>query len=456
MEELPIEKPRKGIAAASRFATDTFETFVSIVGNMVINFLTGIVINRGLGPEGKGIYVGITIWVAILAWATNISFHLVTAYYIRKMPDQRSTVFTSLALVSFIFGLCASLFGEFLICPLLVQHNQLHDLTPVRLLFATIPISTVVQVINGALNGLFRFRFTNVARILMPFTLLVIWTILYFSRDMTVVTCLVSLSAVTVVYGVIEVIYVICLRLLTFNIDFKLIGSALAYGLKAHGATTSDIVSGSMTPVILSVMLSPVVLGYYSAAQSIAGAVGAFATAITTTGFPVLSSMVREAAHDTAMKIWRVSLVVVMPTAFFLALCLPWIIPIIYGRAFVEATAPSITMLLSVVLSGQANILRNALNSQGYTMISSTSEAVSLSVSFCAMLFLPRYFGAEGAAMAMVLGSISRLITLLVSYRRNIGTVSVNELLPHKPDVLWCYHTCASIVKRACASRLPA
>ncbi len=106
-------------------------------------------------------------------------------------------------------------------------------------------------------------------------------------------------------------------------------------------------------------------------------------------------------------------------------------------------------MLLSVVLAGQAGILRNALNGRGYTFVSQYyCEAGALIVSLSGMTILPRIFGVEGAAIATVLGAIARFLILLFNYRKHVGPVGVREMLPTFTDILWCLRIFYSIFRR--------
>jgi len=56
----------------------TMQSIGSFGVTLVLNLLTGILISRGLGPSGKGIYTAITTWGIILLWIFNISLYEVT------------------------------------------------------------------------------------------------------------------------------------------------------------------------------------------------------------------------------------------------------------------------------------------------------------------------------------------------------------------------------------------
>ncbi len=243
------------VQRSSNFVLNTLETMVSAGSNIVMNTLTGIVINRGLGPEGKGIYAGVVTWSTTLVWIFNTSFYQVTVYYFRKMPDKMSTVFATLISMSFVLGLIAALAAEFLICPILAQRYHFHNLIVVRCLFAIIPLSTIVQVVNGGLNGLLKFRFTNTVQILQPLTLLNHLDCTNLSNSMTATTCIAGTTAVAAVYGIIAVIYAGVWGFFSSKPDIRLIWPALSYGLKGSRGNDCRIVSGNFTPVLLSIML---------------------------------------------------------------------------------------------------------------------------------------------------------------------------------------------------------
>ena len=376
-----------------------------------------------------------TTWATILLWIFNISLYQVTVFYFGKQPLNRGTVFTTLIFTSFCLGLIATVMGEFVVVPLLKLNGYSSNIGLVRLLFLTLPLSTMFQVVNGGLNGSMKFAFTNTVRIVQPLMMVIVWTLLYLRHEMDVSACLLWYIVISTVFNVLGLLYAVKARLFGRKFSWAILKSGLSYGLKAHGSTTADVVSGNLTPVLLSIMLPTVYLGYYSTAQSAAGTLNVFSTAVVTTGFPLLSSLEDSEIHVATMRMWRATLFITVPAMVIMGALFPVVIPLVFGKSFNGAISCAITLLVSVVLSGQAGILRNALNSRGYSLINSTSEAIALIFSMGGMFVLPRFFGVEGAALAAVVGSIARVVVLMRSYAVHIQSVRLSELLPGRAEL---------------------
>jgi O-antigen/teichoic acid export membrane protein len=417
------------------FFKRTIYTVNSFGMTLVLNLLTGILISRGLGPHGKGVYTAITTWATVLLWIFNVSLYQVTVFYFGKEPSNRRTVFTTLIIASLFLGLFASATGEIAVVPLLRRNGITSNIGLIRLLFLTLPLSTMFQVVSGGLNGSMKFAFTNTVRIVQPLTMGIAWTALYLRHEMNVAACLRWYIVISTIFNILGLVYAFKERMFGRKFSWSLLKSGLTYGLKAHGATTADVVSGSIAPVFLSLMLPAAYLGYFSAAQSAAGTLNVFSMALAMTGFPLLSSIEHSKTHSTTMRMWRASLFVTAPAMIVMAALFPVIVPMVYGKSFDGAINCSIILLVSVVLSGQAYILRNALNSRGYSLINSTSEAIALIFTLGGMSVLPRYFGVEGAALAAVMGSIARLALLMRSYAVHIQRIRPLELFPGRSEV---------------------
>jgi O-antigen/teichoic acid export membrane protein len=434
--------------AKGSFVRRTIETAGSFGVTLVLNLFTGILISRGLGPHDKGIYTAITTWAAILLWIFNVSLYQVTVYYFGRFPSERRTVFTTLMVASFFLGLLACCVGEFAVVPLLSSHGFSSSIGLVRLLFITLPLSTMFQVVSGGLNGSMRFTFTNAVRVLQPLTLVVIWAWLQVSHRMDIASSLGWYTGVITFFNILGLLYAVKAKLFGLVFSWSILKSGLSYGLKAHGSTTADVVSGNLTSVILSIMLPAVYLGYYSTAQSAAGTLNVVSMAVAMTGFPLLSSLDESQIHSMTMRMWRATLFVTAPAAIVMAGLFPWVIPFVFGKSFQESVTCAITLLVSVVLSGQAGILRNALNGRGYALINSTSEGIALIFSLGGMLILPRLFEVEGAALAAVIGSIVRVVVLLRSYVVHIHPIRALELLPSRSEVHFCVTAIAALRDR--------
>jgi O-antigen/teichoic acid export membrane protein len=433
------------------FWSRTIETIGSNGVTLVLTLFTGMLLSRGLGPHDKGVYTAILTWSTILLWTFNLSLYQVTVFYFGRKPYERGTVFTTLMVASFCLGMLASCAGELLVVPVLRKHGFISasDIGLVHLLFATLPLSTMLQVVYGGLNGSMRFTFTNTVRMLQNLVLVIVWASLYLSHRMTLNSCLYWFIVVTNFFNISGLLYAVRVKLFGRKFSWSILRSGLSYGLKAHGSTTADQLSNTLAPVLLSVLLPAASIGYFSTAQSAAGTLNVFSTAIIMTGFPVLSSIHDDSLHPMTMRMWRATLFVTVPISILMASLFPFVIPLVFGKSFEGAINCAMILLVSVILSGQAGIIRNALNSRGYSLINSISEGIALIFCVAGIFVFPRWFGVEGVALANVVGSVARVAILIRSYVVHIHTIRVLELIPGRSEA----HYCMSVV-RALKSRI--
>ncbi|MCL6444887.1 MAG: oligosaccharide flippase family protein [Alicyclobacillus sp.] len=414
------------------FRYATVQTLVSYAATLVANFVGGAVVSRALGPLYKGEYVSIAMWYNVLLWVFNLSFSQVTVYFVGKDKRQATQAASSIALASILCGVMAFIVAALCIMPRLEAYVSYGSLI---FLFSSLPLSTVFQVASGGLNARHQFGFTNTIMVLRPVLLFLVYLAMYLGGRISLENVVLVLAGATWLFNAILVVYAFCRRVLSFNIKWDLLREAVIYGVKAHGATLSDVANGNITSMVLSLSLSPRYLGYYSTAQSVSSVVNVIPQAMGTTLFPRLSAAADEEVHETFLHAWRG---VMLLTLFFggvLALCCPWVIPLVFGSRFDQAIVPAVLLILASFLGGQANVLRIVLNSRGFALVSSTSEISALTATLaCALLLTPR-FGAVGAAASTVVGAGVRIVVLATSYWNKICPLEMQNLLPSRDDV---------------------
>lgn len=130
------------------------------------------------------------------------------------------------------------------------------------------------------------------------------------------------------------------------------------------------------------------------------------------------------------------------------ALVLPRIVPLVYGRAYQEATLPLLLLLpgiaaFSVGRVAGAHLVRNALLGRNARL-----AAMAFAANVAANLALIPPFGAVGAALAS-LGSYSLYAVLaLVAFSRTSGT-RWPELVPRRADMTGAFELVVRPLRRA-------
>src|SRR5207253_2442491 len=90
-----------------------------------------------------------------------------------------------------------------------------------------------------------------------------------------------------------------------------------------------------------------------------------------------------------------------------LAIGLPWMLPYLFGSIFSPARATSMILVFAYLVRGWNQMLSSILRGSGSPMLASAGEVGGLVVLAILLIFVVPEFGAQGAAIAVLLGALS-------------------------------------------------
>ena len=193
-----------------------------------------------------------------------------------------------------------------------------------------------------------------------------------------------------------------------------------SYGLFLTITSIVPIISGAIDKVLLAALFTTSELGLYFVATTIPAALQRFAQALTDVTFPKIATLSRE---DQELTVKRHSLTLFIMTVFLcgaLLFLLPWVIPLIFTKAFLDATLYAQLELVSFVLFPLNVFLANFLTVQrrrsSQILISVVPSGAKIILSFICIPFFGIFaiIGVNFLTRILVLG-----MTLYAIFKRN-------------------------------------
>lgn len=390
-------------------------TLVTNFGVLGVNVLTGILIARFLGPEGRGEQSAILLWPQFLAYLMTLGLPAATLYYVRFDPES-SSLYTKVSLTLGLFlGLLSTLIG-IIIMPLLLKSYSDEIVYFARCFMLLSPISLLSVILNSLMQSKEQYEVYNWFRFLPSIVTLLGLLILVALKNFNPVTTSLILAFAQIpvfIYGIFWV-------LRNFELDIKINMSKgkdlLNYALRAYPVDLLRTLGDQLDRVVVVGLLTPTLMGYYVVALSLSRVLNAVQTAMITVLIPDLiqqeERVIRRKTLRALLMSTSITGLVAVPL-FFLG---PWLIKTFYGSNFSEASLPFQILLFEAVLTGMSWVLAQpflAINQPGKVTMTQT---ISFGLGIPLLFILAKSNQLVGVAFSLLIISIVRLLATYILF----------------------------------------
>jgi O-antigen/teichoic acid export membrane protein len=391
-------------------------------------FITGPLLARALGPEGRGLLAAIVVPLTLAPWL--VSFGLGT-YAAKETARGRpiGEIVGTVGAVLCAIGAATALAG-IPIANVLAGGRSIVA-TYLRIGFFLMPAILFSGLLVSVANGLQRWRALIVAQVAQPVIVLVGVIALFVSDRLTVESAAI-LTLASSVAPILPVAHILR-EARRPRFDPSVAWEGILFGVRAWVGGLGSIANARLDQLLMIRLVSERTLGLYVVATNTVGfssiLTGASASAI----FP------RVAAGDRALaprSVRTILLVVGALGVVAAALAVP-LLRLLYGSGFTDA-APMVWVLLAANLPlAGATMLGTVLTSSGRPNASAVSEMAALAITVPGLVvLLPLLGGIGAAAVSLIAYSVSFAI-LLVAASRYFQTPLRLFLLATRSDVRW-------------------
>ncbi|WFB58916.1 oligosaccharide flippase family protein [Paenibacillus sp. BR1-192] len=429
----------KVLARRDKWTRNFMQTFSSQLVIMCVNLLSGVILSRGMGAEGRGQFISITMWSNLLYWALSFGVYQAVLYFMKQHNGQKNDIFRTFLVYTLLTCIIAIVVAETIIVPLVTDGYDTGVIIAARIYFIGIVFAGFADILMATLASEEKFGYSNIIRMLIPGFTTLIMLVLFFLDILTAQTALYTSFITSSCLFLVNVFKMINLKYIGGKVDWPLMWQAFKYGAKSHGGSVAGLASNNSSQMTISVFLSSASLGLYSTAQSSVSPLNTITSTIGITAQPMLTAEEKNKVHLRVVEIIRKTAFVIGICSFALASLLPLAIPIVYGQEFRAAIIPALIILPSVMFNSISNTFRNALNGAGMTFINTKAEIIVLVFTAVFLFVFLSRWQLEGAAIATTLSSVVRCIIFYNEYKRRIYSISVLEMIPTWKDAKGIY-----------------
>lgn len=396
---------------SSKVYLGTFATNIFIQGCTV---LQGVLLARLLGPSGRGEFATIILWPSLFAGIGIFGVNMAIARFAGQGRWVMGLSRTAIKAALITGGVTVIVCG--LALPVLLPAEKHHLLPAAYIFLLFIPLNHLGMNFQGIDHGAGNFTWLNATRaMLYPIYfagLILCWL---YANDKVLCAILALLAANC---------SVVLMRILAKSRVFLSGGES---------PSVHEILTSSLPFVIASViallymqtdkallvwLLPPEEIGWYVAAFAAASSVNVLSSSLGVVQFSTASQAEPGHGFGELACLMRRGALASLFGACFLAILLPWLVPLVYGIDFIAATHIALILLPGMVLSGLGNIVNQSLRGQGQPVAGVVSKVAGLVVMGLLGLYLAAPFGGKGIAIGYVAGeTVSFVGQLFVAIR---------------------------------------
>lgn len=408
-------------AAAGRrsFIQDALGLMGNRFATTGLSLLTGVVLARSLGPEGRGLIAAALVYPGIFISLTEMGVRQSAIFYLGKhICTDRQVVgaVSSLLLLTASVGLCVTTGA------MLATGNESLTPTIIALAVASIPLALVKNYSAGIFLGKRLVgQFTRISRMaetqrLLMVSVLVWW--LGFGVPGALIATLLS-SLVVAGYAIWRIRAIASIRPSWHWASMRLLlFKGAGYAVALFMLTFNQQVDIAL----MERLSSSVEIGVYTVALAVAHLTWMMPQSITTALFSHGASAKDAAVFSYKVaKLFRVTVVGSVMLVVALAVAAPLLIPFVYGSEFSASVWPLWLLLPGVFCLLALKILNMDLAGRGRPLISLCVTVPGVCVNVALNVYLLPKYGACGAATASSIAYCLEGLAFMLVYCRVTG-----------------------------------
>jgi O-antigen/teichoic acid export membrane protein len=423
----------KTILNAPTAAALVAQSLVTNVLTIMLSLACGIVTARALGPAGRGDQSAMVLLAYLVSGLAGLGIGPALSYHTSRRPGAGDTMLSAACLLALGAAfLCAAVACLFV--PLYLRRYAPDIIRSAQLMLLFSPAILIGSIFRANLEARGDFSASNQSKtwpgVYTLLALTTLWSFHLLSPLTASLAIFVPLAVQSVWLG-----FILANRF-SFTADAVVRDSRalLSYGLRAHGTNIFYLLSSQVDQAFIINYLSPSALGFYAIALTASRQLSWLHISLNTVLLPRASRLDADGALVLVGRVARISTLVTLVGAAAAFAIVPIVLPLAYGTSFTAAAQITRILIAETSLMGTASVLAQAFNATGRPGSVTMFQIVwVITVVPSCVVLVPR-LGLSGAAVALTLASLMRLIVTLACFPIVLRR-PVPRLLPLRADL---------------------
>jgi O-antigen/teichoic acid export membrane protein len=397
----------------------TFATRLLMIFNSVV---AGIIVARWLGAKGVGELAVINVAVATVVQLGSFGLPSSNTYFIAQDQER----FRSAAINSLIFAL---LVGSLLALALgatgAFRPDWFGFVSPelIRIAAISIPFQLITLIGLNILLAVGKVKEFNLLDLAGQSFVLInaVLVLILLNRGLGTLVTL-NTAAAVLVSVVVATFLVLSARTLAqsqWRADMSLLRRMITYGIKFHVSILAGAIMLRADLLVVNHFRGPEEAGVYSVASQFALLLMLLPGVIATLLFPRVTAE-QDARGETTCLVTRYT-TLIMFLCCLAAVPFSLLLPVLYGKAFSDATKLLLILLPGVYLIGLESVLVQHFNALGLPRAIPVYWVITLALNLVLVFTLVPRFGAQGAAIASTISYAAIFALVALHFHTSTG-----------------------------------
>jgi len=394
-------------------------------------FIAALLLARGLGPAGRGSVAFVTVSALLLGRIAKAGVGEATTVFAAQRPDRRGTLLANLI----VFSLLSSLtLGAVVVGALYLLGAEPagNTSTQLGLMFAGTLAATLVD--DCFLVGCQRLRQAAAISAGGGWIYVASLVIATLTVGLDVDSALIAWICAHAIWS--TMLSTAGARMFGLGgPDLRLLAEEIRFGARAWVGSVSELLNARLDQILVGLIASEVILGFYAVAVNVGEVLLFLPTAIATSMLPAVARDHDQSSVDRTLRTFRSAAILSLASILVAGALGEFAIPAVFGSAYEHSVAPFLWLLPGALGYTALSIFSNSLLASKAPGWSSLGSATSLTVGLVLDLALIPAFGASGAAAAASAAFLAGGTVVAVLYHRHCRSFAWRQIVPGLEDV---------------------
>jgi O-antigen/teichoic acid export membrane protein len=402
---------------------------------LLFSVVTSLLSAWALKPEGRGELAVITMWTFLFSFIGTFGLPYAHRYWAAARPEWNRKIFSNSIIFTLLSGV--TMFAlAWLITPWLTA-NKSSDIVWLTQLFAlNIPVILLNEMLRGQLEGARLFGWLGMARLsfiaVQAFGDLVFYLlgILTLENALLIIVCGQIVCCLFMLYAIWRELRP------RWDFDWQAVREEISYGLRSYPGILTEMAVWRLDQMMLAIFASSTVVGLYAVAVALAEITATLASSVADALMPEVaaSSDIKNSAVLMG-KTLRLTLYAQFLVLIPLWITEPYVLRLVYGEGFVEASGTLRLLLVASIVWSAAMIVISGLNGLGHPGLSTVARLSSSVITVVTLYYLLPSMGMMGAAVSSLIGYGTMLAVALFCLLRKQKMSFWEFIRPRRDDI---------------------
>ena len=403
----------------------TTQSIAAGFGGQILLLISGPLVARILGVEGRGYLAALYVWPGMLAALGTLGIPVACSYFLNSEPGQTERILGVVYRMAIGQAvILTAILGAFLFWWGRGKPEEVQFAIYPTLLI--IPAGLAQEYALAVLQGKQRFSAFNAMRLLPALLYAICVVVLFLLRENRLFIVVLLWVSTFLLAGVTTTIVALRQTRIDWNIQSDLRRRIRKFGLHGHIGAIAPVDGLRLDQLAASIFLAPAALGIYVVGYAFTNLPKFISQSAGMVAYPAIAQ--RQGFDEKERLVWRYFWGVTFTNcaiSAILIVAMPFLVTFFFGKEFIASVSIAQILLVGTTFAASRRILVEGLRGHGYPQVSSLAEVSMYPWLLTGGAFLMWVYGVKGLAIGVTIGYALSLAVALVDWKRKGASMSM-------------------------------